>query len=267
MYSTSMTVKGIAMKRVSILQWVNLVATVAMISVNVLANALPINGLNTGEISDRFPIFFVPAGYVFSIWGLIYIGLITFAIYQALPAQRENAAVVRIGYLYALSSVANIVWIFLWHYTRFVLTLPAMLVILASLILIFLGLWDRRRELTSADRWAMFGPFSVYLGWISVATVANVTQVLYYLNWGGWGIGPQAWAVVMLVVAAAIGVAMSLRHANVAYVAVFVWAYVGIAVKHWSTPAVGLTAAVLAGLLAVAMVLSVPRRSRLWAAP
>jgi hypothetical protein len=253
------------MRRVSFLQWVNLVVTLAMISVNVLANALPINGLNTGEISDRFPIFFVPAGYVFSIWGLIYIGLIAFAVYQALPAQRENMAVRRIGWLYAVSSVANIVWIFLWHYTRFVLTLPAMLVILASLILIFVRLWTVRRQMTTADRWAIYIPFSVYLGWISVATVANVTQVLYYLNWGGWGVGPEAWAVAMLAVAAAIGVAMSLRHANVAYVAVFVWAYVGIAVKHWATPAVGLTAAVLAGLLAVAMVLSVPRRARLWA--
>jgi len=251
--------------RASTLKWANVVATVAMVLVNVLANALPINGLNTGEISDRFPIYFVPAGYVFSIWGLIYVGLIAFTIYQALPSQRANPHVDRMGYLYVLSSVANIVWIFLWHYTRFVLTVPAMLIILASLVLIFLKLWSGRREMTVADRWAIYVPFSIYLGWISVATVANITQVLYALNWGGWGIGPQAWAVIMLLVAAVIAVAMSLRHANGAYVAVFVWAYIGIALKHWATPTVGVTAAALAGLLAVAWVFSVYRRSAIWA--
>jgi benzodiazapine receptor len=252
-------------KRMGVLQWVNLLATVAMITVNVLANALPINGLNTGAISDRFSIYFVPAGYVFSIWGLIYLGLIAFAVYQALPGQRENPHVRRIGYLYALSSLGNIIWIFLWHYTRFVLTLPAMLVILGTLTAMFLRLWARRGDLKVADRWAIYAPLSVYLGWISVATVANVTQVLTYLGWGGWGIGPQAWAFIMLLVAAGIAMAMGLRHANGAYVAVFVWAYVGIAVKHWATPWVGLTAGVLAGLLAIVLVLAAVRRSRVWA--
>ena len=242
----------------------NVVITLATITINALANILPINGQNTGEISDRFSIYFVPAGYVFSIWGLIYLGLVAFAIYQALPGQRDNPHVRRIGWAYTVSGLANIAWIFLWHYERFVLTLPAMLVLLAALVFIFVRLWTVRGQLLPADRGAILLPFSIYLGWISVATVANVTQVLYFLNWGGWGISPEAWAVVMLVIAAAIALVMSWRHAAIAYNAVFVWAYIGIAVKHWDTPVVGISAAVLAGLIAASLLSAIPRRRRVW---
>ncbi|MGC9467244.1 MAG: tryptophan-rich sensory protein [Anaerolineae bacterium] len=247
-----------------LLSIVNVIITLATIVVNALANALPINGQNTGEISDRFDIYFVPAGYVFSIWGLIYLGLIAFAIYQALPSQQDNPHVRRIGWVYTVSGLANIAWIFLWHYERFVLTVPVMLVILVSLILIFLRLWSGRDQISTADRWAIVVPFSIYLGWISVATVANATQLLYFLDWGGWGIGAHAWAVIMLVVAAAIALAMSVRHAAIAYDAVFVWAYIGIALKHWDTPAVGITAAVLAGVIGLALLSAIPRYRRVW---
>ena len=241
-------------------QLVNVLITLAVIVINTLANALPLNGLNTGEISDRFAIFFVPAGYVFSIWGLIYLGLLAFAIYQALPAQRENPHVARIGYAYALSGIANIAWIFFWHYERFALTLPAMLVILGSLIFIFLRLWQGRAEMRSADRWVIALPFNIYLGWISVATVANVTQLLYYLGWGGWGIAPEVWALVMLIVAAGIAIAMSVRHQNVAYAGVFVWAYIGIAVKHADTALVGAPAGILAAVIGAVLLVSGPLR-------
>ncbi|MGC9522204.1 MAG: TspO/MBR family protein [Anaerolineae bacterium] len=252
------------MQRSRVLPWVNVAITIATIVVNVLANALPLNGLNTGEISDRFDIYFVPAGYVFSIWGLIYLALIAFAIYQVLPSQRDNPHVRRIGWLYALSGVGNIAWIFFWHYERFRLTVPAMLVILGSLIAIFLALWRGRDRLSTADRWAILVPFSIYLGWISVATVANVTQLLYFLGWGGWGLSPELWAIVMLIVAAAIAVAMAVRHGSVAYNGVFVWAYIGIAIKHWGTPVVGITAAVLTGVIAVALLYAALRHHRLW---
>ena len=243
---------------------VNIITTLAVITINILANSLPINGLNTGEISDGFDVYFVPAGYVFSIWGLIYLGLIAFSIYQALPQQRDNPHVGRIGLFYAVTGIANIAWIFLWHYLQFELTLPFMLLLLVSLIVIFLKLWSGRRQLSTGDRWAIVVPFSIYLGWVSVATVANVTQLLEYLNWGGWGISPEVWAFIMLVVAAAIAGLMALRHASLAYLAVFVWAYTGIAVEHWGTPIVAVTAAVLAALIAIGLVVSIPRRRRLW---
>src|SRR5512137_1573723 len=91
----------------------------ATIVVNALANILPINGQNTGEISDRFKVYFVPAGYVFSIWGLIYLGLIAMAIYQALPSQRANPRLRSTGWWISLGGLANIAWIFLWHYEKF----------------------------------------------------------------------------------------------------------------------------------------------------
>lgn len=244
---------------------INIVTTLAVITINILANALPINELDTGQISDRFDIYFVPAGYVFSIWGLIYLGMIAFTIYQALPSQRDNPHVGRIGLWYAASGVANIGWIFLWHYLQFPLTVPFIVFLLVSLIAIFLILWNGRRQLSGADRWAIVIPFSVYLGWASVATVANATQLLYFLEWGGWGISPEAWAVIMLIVAAAIAGLMALRHASIPYLGVFVWAYIGIAVKHWDTPIVGITAAVLAALIAAGLVISIPRRGKVWA--
>ena len=133
------------MKKVSLSQILNVVVTIAVLTINVLANALPINGQNTGEISDRFAIYFVPAGYVFSIWGLIYLGLIAFAIYQALPKNRDTLWLKRITPFYILGNLANIVWIFLWHYNQFPLTLIAMLVILGNLLAITVVLMKIQR--------------------------------------------------------------------------------------------------------------------------
>jgi translocator protein len=127
-------------------------------------------------------------------------------------------------------------------------------------------LWGGRRQLSTGDRWTILVPFSIYLGWVSVATVANVTQLLAHLNWGGWGISPEVWAFIMLIVAAGIAGLMAVRHASLAYLGVFVWAYIGIAVEHWGTPIVAVTAAVLAALIAVGLLLSIPRRQRLWTA-
>ena len=150
---------------------------------------LPFNGQETGAISDRFAIYFVPAGYVFSIWGLIYLGLIAYAIFQALPAQRENPRLRSIGGLFALASVANIAWIFLWHYEVFPATLAVMLVLLGSLIAIYLRLGTGLTQVSRAETWMVRVPFSVYLGWITVATVANATQLLYFLGWNGGALG------------------------------------------------------------------------------
>ena len=239
-------------------------ATLATIVVNGLANALPINGLGTGEISDMFDVFFVPAGYVFSIWGLIYLGLLAYSVYQALPAQRENAALQKIGYLYIWSSVANIVWLFFWHYLLFPLTLLAMLVILGLLIAIYLRLDIGRTQVSTAEKWLVHVPFSIYLGWITVATIANVTSLLDYLGWNGWGISPQVWAVIMLLAAVVISGIMSFTRADIAYSLVLIWAFVGIAVKHQGTALVATSAwaaSILVGILLVVGVVFNRRRS------
>jgi len=245
------------MNKDTVRQVVNVLAVVAVIVVNWLANALPINGQTQAEISDRFDVFFVPAGYAFSIWGLIFLGLIAFAVYQALPAQRENARLRRVGYLFALSCLANISWLFLWHYEVFVLTLVAMLALLLLLIAIYLRLDIGRAQVGGVERWLVDVPFSVYLGWITVATIANVTVVLDYLGWNGWGISPQVWTVIMLFAGLVIATAMSLTRGDVAYSLVLIWAYVGIAVKHGDTPVVAVTAWVTAALIGLMLVIGV----------
>ncbi|MBN1148385.1 MAG: tryptophan-rich sensory protein [Anaerolineales bacterium] len=242
------------MNRNIVRQIIVVLAVIATIVVNGLANALPLNGQGTGEISDRFQVYFVPAGYVFSIWGLIYIGLILFAVYQALPAQRQSPRLAGVGYLFVLSCLANIVWLFLWHYEQFVWTLVAMFSLLGLLIAIYLRLEIGRAAVPSGEKWLAQLPFSIYLGWVSVATIANVTSTLDYLNWSGWGIGAQWWAVIMLAVGVILAFAMGLRHGDVAYMLVVIWAFAGIAVKQSGAPLVATAAWVAAGLTALLLV-------------
>ena len=252
------------MSRDSFRQAVNALAILATIVMNILANALPLNGQFTGEISDRFQVFFVPAGYVFSIWGLIYIGLLAFAVYQALPAKRQDAALRRIGYLPALSGVANVAWLFFWHYNQFGWTLVAMLLLLGSLLAIYLRAGIGRTPATGrAERWCFRIPFSVYLGWITVATIANVTDVLSLTSWNGWGIAPEMWAVIMLAVAVLIVLAMAVTRRDIAYALVLVWAFAGIGVAQAAVPLVasaGWAAAAVTALLALWAYLSGRRR-------
>jgi hypothetical protein len=240
----------------------NVLAVVATIVVNGLANALPFNNKTTGEISDRFQVYFVPAGYVFSIWGLIYIGLIAFAIFQTLPSQRDNQRLRDVGYLLALSCLANIAWLFLWHYEQFPLTLIAMLALLGLLIAVYLRLGIGRSTVPAAEKWLVRIPISVYLGWVTVATIANATSLLEYWNWSGWGIGDQAWAVIMLTAGVLIASAMSLTRGDIAYMLVIVWAFVGIAVRHAGTQAVAIAAWVATALVALMLVIGAIRNTR-----
>lgn len=245
------------MRRDVVRQMVVVLAVVATVAVNGLANALPLNGQNTGEISDRFDVYFVPAGYVFSIWGLIYLALAAYAVFQALPAQRESQALRKTGYLFVLSSVANILWLFFWHYELFGLSLVAMVALLLSLIGVYLRLGIGRGSASVREQWLVRVPFSIYLGWITVATIANATSLLDFVGWSGWGIGPEAWMVVMLIVAMCIAGTVSLTRKDVAYTLVILWAFVGIAVKHAATPVVANTTWMVTGILALTLVIGV----------
>ncbi len=239
------------MKRNILRQLIIVLSVILTIVVNGLANALPLNGQETGVISDRFEIFFVPAGYVFAIWGVIYLGLIAFAVYQALPAQRANPRLAAIDTPFVIASVANILWIFLWHYEVFPATLAVMLVLLVSLITVYLRLGVNRFKVPAVERWAVHLPFSIYLGWITVATVANATQLLYFMGWSGWGIAPQAWAAIMLAVATVLAGVMALTRRDAAYLLVLIWAFIGIALKHAATPTVATSAWVATGIVAL----------------
>ncbi len=236
-----------------------IIATIATLVVNYLATSLPLNDLDTGAISDQFDIYFVPAGYVFSIWGLIYLLLIAYTIYQALPAQRENPALRRTGYLYALSCAANIGWLFLWHYEVFSITILAMLALLGLLIAIYLILGIGRARVAAAFRWLVHLPFSIYLGWITVATIANATQLLYYLNWNGWGIAPAIWAVIMLGAATVITGLVIFTRSDWAYSLVIIWAFIGIAVEHAATQLVSIGAWVAMGVVVLLLLIQLLR--------
>ena len=224
------------------------------IVINVLADALPINGLNTGKISDIFKVYFVPAGYVFAIWGIIYIGLIAYAVYQALPAQRENPRLQATGWWVVLGGLANCAWIFLWHYEQFIGTLCAMLVLLATLIVVYLSLGIRRTKVSSGETWAVHIPFSIYLGWITVATVANVSDVLDSLHPLGFSSVAATWMVIMLAAVLIISGLMNFLHRDVAYAMVILWALAGIAVKFPLAGIVTVATWATFGLVAVSLI-------------
>lgn len=250
------------MKRTRLLRWLTVLSIGATILINMLANTLPINGLNTGEISDRFDIYFVPAGYVFSIWFIIYVGLIALGVYLVLPADWDNERLDRILGWLMLSSAANIAWIFCWHYLLFQLSLVAMVILLVSLIMAYIRLEIGKTPAGPGEFWLVRVPVSVYLGWISVATIANVTQVLYINEWGGWGISDAAWAAIMLFVAAGLGWVMVLTRRDIPYLLVLIWALLGIAFKHQSTQLVSGSAWAAVGLCALALFVSMTRRLR-----
>ncbi len=241
-----------------ILRQISVILTIlATLVVNILANALPLNGLNTGQISDRFQVYFVPAGYVFSIWGLIYLGLIVFAVYQALPSQRENPRLRATGWWISLGGLANIAWIFLWHYEQFPLTLIAMLVLLATLIVTYLRLGIGRTPASAAERWAVRLLFSIYLGWITVATVANVTSLLDYLNWDGFGVAPEVWMGIVLAAVLAITALVSFTRRDVAFALVILWALAGISLKHAAVALVAIPTWITFGLVALTLAMAI----------
>jgi benzodiazapine receptor len=219
-------------------QLANALSILLALTVNILASALPLNGQNTGAISDRFQVYFVPAGYVFAIWGIIYIGWIAFAVYQFLPTQKENPRLRRLGFLFALSGIANAAWLFCWHYNQFGLSVLVMLTLLGLLIASYLRLDVDRVSVSAAEHWCVDVPFSVYLGWITVATVANISDWLFSINWNGFGIAAQPWAAIMIAVASLLGLLMALTRRDDAYLFVLVWSFVGIAVKQTPSPLV-----------------------------
>lgn len=239
-----------------------LLALIVTIVVNVLSNAIPLNGMTAGEISDSFEVFFVPAGYVFSIWSLIYLGLIAYAVFQLLPSERENPRLRQTGWWFVLSSAANSVWLFLWHYGYFGLSVVAMLTLLTSLIVIYLRLGVAKEVVSSSERWLVHLPFSIYLGWITVATIANITAFLDFVDWNGFGIAPEAWTIIMLIVAVVVAGLMAYDRKDIAYLLVLIWAFIGIGVEQADTPLVANAAYVAAGAVALLVIWVIIRKVR-----
>jgi hypothetical protein len=217
-------------------QLATVLAFLATVAVNAAAVAIPLGGMTTAQISDMFPVPIVPANYVFSIWSAIYLLLLGFTIWQALPSRREDPVLRRLGLLPALTGVLNTAWVLLWQYQAFVATVPVMLALLGTLSVIWLRIREPRAASAgpapAAQGWLVALPFSVYLGWITVATVANVTQMLYHAGSRGVLVAPEVWGVAILLVALAIATVMIVRGRDIAFGVVIAWAYGGIAAKQ-----------------------------------
>jgi len=221
-------------RRVKVLKTFNVLSFILMVTINALANILPINGITTGGVSDSYPNLFAPAGVTFAIWGLIYLLLAGFVIYQlGLFKGADTKAIIKLisGY-FIMSSLANTAWIFSWQYKIIPLSMILMLVILVCLIKINIKI--NSIELTSKEKLFVKLPFSVYFGWITVATIANATTMLVSLGWNGWGLSEQIWTIVILSIGLIIGMATTLKNKDIPYGIVIFWAYLGILIKHIS---------------------------------
>jgi len=242
------------LNRQVLFQAINIVAFVVTIVVNGLAGSTTLlGGVTSGQVSDLYPTLVTPAGFTFSIWGVIYALLLLFTVYQALPGNRDKPFLSRIGLFFALSSVCNIGWLFLWHHDFVTYSLVLMFALLASLILVYLRLDIGRAAVSVKEMAFVHLPFSVYLGWISIATIANVSVALTAVSWDGWGIEPSAWAVAIICVALLLSFAMLALRKDVAFCLVVVWALVGILAKQSAHESIVLASQIGIVLLLVAI--------------
>lgn len=215
-----------------ILSIFNLVFFIGIVIVNSLAVILPLNNKTIGELSDQYGNLFVPAGSTFSIWGVIYLLLAIFAIYQLVYAfrikEQNSTFIEKIGWLFIFSSLMNMSWIFAWHYEMVLFSVLIMLVLLLSLIAIYVQLGIGRLEASKTEKYLVHLPFSVYLGWITIATIANITALLVDINWYRFGLSEPFWTVAVIIVGIIIGLIMIFNRKDIFYALVVDWALCGI---------------------------------------
>jgi hypothetical protein len=235
------------------MKYLNLLLFAGMVVMNYLANALPLNGKTTGALSDAYPNLFVPAGVTFSIWGVIYILLVTFCVIQFTTS--HQAVISRIGWLFGLSCIFNALWIVAWHYERLPMSLILMLGLLVSLIWINIFI----RDLPAGFIKAAFG---IYLGWICIATIANVTALLVNFGWGGLGISEETWTIIMIAAGTLI-VSLTLWRLDNPFIGLsVVWAFAGIMIKRQADYRVILVTAAIAAAIVAALLVVIFFRKR-----
>ncbi len=222
------------------LQFLNWVAFLLMITINALANILPLNGKTTGEIAAQYPNLFVPENLTFAIWGLIYLMLLGFVIYQGKgffqKGESPSELVEKIGYSFILSSVLNSAWILAWHYEKVFLSVLIMILLLLTLIKIYLnleiGLPSQDNPKTMKERFFSEVPFSIYLGWISIATIANITTWLVSINWNRFGLSELFWTIVVIFLGTILALLFLQKRNDIFYSLVVIWAFIGIIIKR-----------------------------------
>lgn len=226
-----------------------IVATIGMIIFNYLAATGILGGIETGAVSDKYPTRVTPAGYAFAIWSLIYLGMIAFSIYQALPSNAERFRGLR--RIYILSCVANCAWLYFWHREMITVCLAVILILLGTLAFINTKLQNTE---TYAEFWLAKAPFGLYFGWVTAATILNATIALVYLNVQVSNSTAAILGVVLILIAAALGVIIRWRLGNYFYPLALAWALTAIAVKQSgqtlivASAAVGVIACLLAAL-------------------
>ncbi len=240
-------------------RWICLISFLLTFAVNGYANFAKLNGVTTAEVSDTFDVLFVPAGYVFSIWGVIYLFLIAFLIYQFTPAQKNNPRFISIAPYFVLSNIANALWLVLFHYQQHYFTILPMLILLVCLIVIYKKL-QKSPPAKGKEFYFMDLPFRIYLGWISVATIANMTQFMDYLGWSGFGLSHEIWLVIVLGIAVLLSWVMSKKFHDLAYAIVLIWAFVGIGVKFSTNSIVANSSFTAAGLVLLFYLLTLKKK-------
>lgn len=233
----------------------NTISFAGTVAVNAMANALPINGRNTGELSALYPNQFVPSGMTFSIWLAIYLGLTGFIIYQWGSLRHEGRVFLlqTLGPGFILTNIFNMSWILAWHYMQVFLSVIIMLALLFTLVNI-------HRKFSIPDRAASLGnrlwfqlPFSIYLGWILIATIANITAMLVHLGWKGSPLSEDTWAVIMIAIATILCLWFLLKRTNAVIPMVGIWSIAGIMTRQRAMN--GLNSIVIAGGIACAILL------------
>jgi hypothetical protein len=235
------------------LRWANIVAFLITLVVNGLSNTTLIGGRTTAEVSNSYPTLITPAGYVFAIWGIIYILLGVFLVYQALPSQKDTPFQEQINGLFILVSVFNVVWLFFWQNELLPISVVIIFAFLASLIAIYLRLGIGRSKVSLKERLCVHVPFSVYLGWVTIATIANIAVTLVSIGWEGFGLSLQTWAIIVLAVALILDLAVIATRRDIAYSLVFIWALAGIAINQTASPSIVLTAEIAVAIIAVSL--------------
>lgn len=252
-------------------RWGLVGAFVVTMVINGLAGSTTLlGGVTTATVSNTFPSLFTPSGVTFAIWGIIYMLLAAFIVYlfgvgrskkSALSAQKLT----EITKLLILNLTVNTLWIITWQYGVLWLSVLLIIALLVTLVLLVGKL--RTIQVSGLEYVLAKLPFSIYFGWVTVATVANIAVWLVSIGWSGWGIDEVTWTVLVLLIAATIGLVGALRNHDVAYLGVFIWAYFGILVKHMSPAELNMSFPVIIVTLSILLAIFVATGLQLITSP
>ena len=248
-------------KNSGLLKWLNIIAFVAVVLVNGLAGSTTlIGGQDTAQVSDNNFTLITPAGYTFAIWGIIYTLLGLFVIYQALPSDKGKTTE-KIDWFFILSCIANICWLFLWQFEYLAVSVVLMFLLFASLLKAYLNLGISKSSISWRERIAVHAPFSVYFGWITIASIANVAAALVSVGWNGLGLSEETWGILVILIALLITTLVVITRRDVAYGLVIVWALIGISSGQSGNQNIALltqiSAVVVAAVIVVTLILQI----------